>query len=87
MSEIENKINQACALLSMIIKDQAVPKNIRRIAKDAKNELEKNEGTPGMRAVNSISILDEASQDPNSPMHARTKMWQIVSILETIRDE
>ncbi|GAG74684.1 unnamed protein product, partial [marine sediment metagenome] len=29
---------------------------------------------------------NEISQDPNCPMYARTKLWNIVSILETVRD-
>jgi len=39
-----------------------------------------------VRAANAISALDEVSQDPNMPLHARTKIWQAISILETVRD-
>lgn len=85
-NDINDKIEQSKALLEMIARDQAVPKNIRRAAKDARKQLEVDKGTAGMRCANAISILDDASQDPNSPMHARTKMWQCVSILETIKD-
>ncbi|MFX0209150.1 MAG: UPF0147 family protein [Candidatus Hodarchaeota archaeon] len=84
--DIEQKLEQSKALLDMIARDQAVPKNIRRAAKDARMQLEVKKGTAGMKCANAISILDEASQDPNSPMHARTKMWQVVSILETVKD-
>ena len=39
-----------------------------------------------IRASNAISTLDEISQDPNCPLYARTKIWNAVSVLETIRD-
>jgi len=31
--------------------------------------------------------LDEISQDPNCPLFARTKIWNILSQLETISSE
>jgi hypothetical protein len=42
--------------------------------------------SPGVRAANAIGALDEVSQDPNMPLHARTKIWQVLSMLETIKD-
>ena len=73
-------------LLDQIVSDRTVPRNIRRAANEAIEILHEGEGTPAVRAANAISILDEASQDPNCPLHARTKIWNAVSILETIQD-
>ncbi len=42
--------------------------------------------SPGVRAANAISALDEVSQDPNMPTHARTRIWQAITILETVKD-
>jgi len=39
-----------------------------------------------VRAANAVGILEEISQDPNMPTHTRILVWNIVSILETIRD-
>lgn len=83
----EEKMGQALAVLAQITNDTSVPRNIRRAASEAVDILEeKGDATPAMKASNAISTLDEISQDPNCPMYARTKLWNIVSILETIRD-
>jgi len=63
-----------------------VPRNIRRAATDAIRQLQVQSLSPGVRAANAIGILEEISQDPNMPSHTRTAIWNIVSILETVRD-
>ena len=39
-----------------------------------------------VRAANTISLLDDVTQDPNLPSYVRTSLWQVVSILESIRE-
>jgi hypothetical protein len=29
-------------------------------------------------------MIDEVSNDPNMPVHARTRIWELVSQLETV---
>ncbi len=84
--DIQQRINQSIGLLKTIAEDNSVPRNIRRAANEAIDVLEHGEGTPAVRAQNAISILDDPSQDPNCPSHARTRIWNVSSILETIRD-
>lgn len=82
----ETKIRNAMYLLMAIINDTGVPRNIRRAATEALNQLRNPKLSPGVRAANAISILDSVSQDPNMPINTRTKIWQIIAILETVRD-
>ncbi|MCI4455964.1 MAG: UPF0147 family protein [Sulfolobaceae archaeon] len=82
----EAKIKQAIIMLQKIVNDAAVPRNIRRAATDAIRQLQVQSLSPGVRAANAIGILEEISQDPNMPSHTRTAIWNIVSILETVRD-
>ena len=82
----ETKIRTAMYMLMSIINDTAVPRNIRRAATEALNQLRNPKLTPGVRAANAISILDSISQDPNMPINTRTKIWQVIAILETVRD-
>ncbi len=84
---MEDKISEAKMHLNHIIGDHSIPKNIRRAARAAVDNLENEEDAPTVRANGAISVLDEISQDPNCPVYSRTKIWQIVSILETIREE
>jgi len=83
---MDEKMNEAQELLRSIVTDHSVPKNIRRAAKRASEGLENSADAPSVRANFAISVLDEISQDPNCPVYSRTKIWQIVSILETITD-
>jgi uncharacterized protein (UPF0147 family) len=84
----ENKKKQVIYILNTIGEDTSVPRNIRRAANEAIASME-DEGIESLaiRASNGISILDEISQDPNCPLYARTKIWNAVSVLETIKDE
>jgi len=82
----EAKIRNAMFLLLSIINDTGVPRNIRRAATQALNELRDEKLSPGVKAANAISILDNISQDPNMPINTRTKIWQIIAILETVKD-
>lgn len=82
----EMKLNQVVAMLNRIIVDSGVPRNIRRAAFEALKMLNDRSLSPGVRAANAVSVLDEISQDPNMPSYARTTIWNIIAILSSIRD-
>jgi uncharacterized protein (UPF0147 family) len=82
----EARIKSAVYILMTIINDTAVPRNIRRAAMEALNHLRDTKYTPGVRAANAIGALEQVSQDPNMSLSARTKIWQAISILETVKD-
>lgn len=86
MLDNEVKLRNAIYLLMSIVNDTAVPRNIRRAATEALNYLRDERYTPGVRAANAVGVLDQVSQDPNMPLSARTKVWQVIAILETIHD-
>jgi uncharacterized protein (UPF0147 family) len=82
MSDLKQAIN----LLDLVINDKTVPKNIRKAAEDSKNILI-SENVDELKISTAITILDEVANDPNMPIYARTKIWNVVSILEQIRKE
>ncbi len=84
--ETQKSIDQSKHLLKQISEDSSVPRNIRRAANESIAVLENENDSPAVRAQNAISMLDEPSQDPNCPNHARTKIWHVSSLLEPIRD-
>lgn len=86
LEEYEERIKQAMAVLAEVSEDTTTPRNIRRAAKDSINALQTTEFTPAVRASNAISILDEILQDPNMPPYTRVKLWNVMSILEAIKD-
>lgn len=83
--EDEQKKKQVIQILTSISEDTSVPRNIRRAANEAITSMEDDKNEMVVRASNGISILDEISQDPNCPLYARTKIWNAVSVLETIK--
>ncbi len=75
-------------LMTGIIEDRTVPRNIRAAVEEAKKDLtERTDNSWDIRLSSAISILDEIINDPNMPMHARTRIWNIVSLLETVKRE
>ncbi|CDG66103.1 MAG: uncharacterized protein PWQ15_1877 [Methanobacterium sp.] len=73
-------------ILKHIMGDTSVPRNIRRAAEESKNLLSQDDDEPTVRASTVISILDEISNDPNIPIHARTLIWNVLSELESVRE-
>jgi uncharacterized protein (UPF0147 family) len=84
--EYEARIKQALVVLGEVSEDSTTPRNIRRAAKDSMGALQSGEYTPAVRASNVISILDEILQDPNMPAYTRVKLWNIMSLIEAIKD-
>lgn len=62
------------------------PRNIRKTVKDSIMMLQDSSMSLGVRAANTISTLDEVSQDPNMPSFARVTVWSAVSTLESVRE-
>jgi uncharacterized protein len=84
--EYEERIKQALVVLGQVSEDSTTPRNIRRAAKDSITALQSGEYTTAVRASNVISILDEILQDPNMPAYTRVKLWNIMSLIEAIKD-
>ena len=82
----EEAFDRVNRILQHIMEDTSVPRNIRRAAEESKDILAKDDEEPTIRASTVISILDEISNDPNIPIHARTLIWNVLSELESIRD-
>nr|MDO8085108.1 UPF0147 family protein [Candidatus Sigynarchaeum springense] len=79
-------VQQIDFMLKKISDNNTVPRNIRKCADDALADLHKGKGTAAVRASNAISRLEDVSVDPNCPVHVRTQIYRIVSLLETIKD-
>jgi hypothetical protein len=75
-------------LLTGIIDDRTVPRNIRAAAEGARKEItEGSDDKWDLRLSTAISILDDITNDPNMPMYTRTQIWNIVSMLEAAKRE
>ena len=79
-------LNNAMSTLNQIATSPSTPKNIRKNIADIIEELKSDEYSISVRAANTISLLDDVTQDPNLPSYVRTSLWQAVSTLESIRE-
>lgn len=84
MASPEDTINTCIQMLQQIMEDSTIPRNIRRVADETRTVLIDGSKGTGLRAATAISKIDEISNDPNMPVHARTRIWQLVSQLETV---
>ena len=79
-------LNNALSTLNQIATNPSTPRNIRKNIAELIEELKSGEYSVSVRAVNTISLLDDVTQDPNLPSYVRTSLWQAVSTLESIRE-
>ncbi len=88
VDEAQNKESMKGAIetLNQIASNNSTPKTIRKSISDLIEDLEKEEYSLSVRAANTISLLDDVTQDPNMPSYVRTQLWQAVSKLESIRE-
>ena len=86
--ESQNKqaMKEAIDTLNLIVSTNSTPKTIKKSVTDLIADLVKEENSLSVRAANTISLLDDVTQDPNMPSYVRTQLWQAVSKLESIRE-
>ena len=86
--EAQNKqaMKEAIDTLNLIVSTNSTPKTIKKSVTDLVTDLVKEEYSLSVRAANTISLLDDVTQDPNMPSYVRTQLWQAGSKLESIRE-
>ena len=86
--EAQNKesMREAIETLNQIASSNSTPKTIKKSITDLIADLNNEEYSLSVRAANTISLLDDVTQDPNMPSYVRTQLWQAVSKLESIRE-
>lgn len=80
---ISNDIN---TMLQDILEDRGVPRNIKASLEESISIL-KGGDSQEEKVASIISVLDDASGDPNLSFHSRTKIWNMVSMLESVKQE
>lgn len=82
----KESMKEAIDTLSQIASNNSTPKTIKKSIADLIVDLSNEEYSLSVRAANTISLLDDVTQDPNMPSYVRTQLWQAVSKLESIRE-
>jgi uncharacterized protein (UPF0147 family) len=88
VDDAQNKESMKGAIdtLNQITSSNTTPRTIKKSITDLVVELNNTEYSLSVRAANTISLLDDVTQDPNMPSYVRTQLWQAVSKLESIRE-
>jgi len=78
--------DEIATVVDGIMEDRGIPRNVKCCLKDSLDMLNIS-CTPEEKISSILSALDEASADPNVPMHARTMIWNAISLLEGIKSD
>ncbi len=79
------EVQKVVRSLSDLADDASVPRNVRRGALSAKEELSKPKVPLDVRIASAVYVLDDLANDPNLPTHGRTAIWSIISNLESLQ--
>jgi uncharacterized protein len=82
----KESMREAIETLNQIATNSSTPKMIKKSITDLIIDLNDDGHSLSVRAANTISLLDDLTQDPNLPSYVRTQLWQAVSKLESIRE-
>lgn len=66
------------------MENNTVPRNIREAAQESNELLHDEHQDQSVKISTVLTKLDEISNDPNIPVHARTLIWEVLSKLESI---
>jgi uncharacterized protein (UPF0147 family) len=68
------------------VNDNSVPRNVKNALDDAKKSLDQTKDAYSTRSSSATYKIDEISNDINLPPYARTIIWNILSMLESIKE-
>lgn len=84
--EVAKMISEINRQIDTIVGDLSVPKNVRSAVSEAKSKLN-GDGDYVMRVSGAIYNIDSVSNDINLQPQARTVIWNILSMLESIKED
>ena len=82
----EETIAQVKQQIDILLNDNSVPRNVKAALEDAKRALLQDEASYSVKSSTATYKIDEVSNDINLPPYARTVIWNILSLLESIND-
>ena len=73
-------LNNALSTMNQIATNPSTPKNIRKNIADIVEQLKSDEYSISVRAANTISLLDDVTQDPNSVSYTHLTLPTILLV-------
>lgn len=81
---IEKSLKAIHEMMTEMLQDTSIPKNIRKAISEAKQRIE-GEDELSVKISASIYLIESVSNDINIPPHARTQLWAIMGALESVK--
>lgn len=85
--ELAELMDQIKRQMDFLLNDTSVPRNVKSAIKTAKDHLDAPESDYVVKVSSAIYSIDAISNDINLPSQARTSVWSILSMLESIKTE
>ncbi len=82
---LDETISQVKQQIDILLNDNSVPRNVKSALEEAKKALGQNDSY-SVKASTATYKIDEVSNDINLPPYARTVVWNILSLLESVKD-
>ncbi len=82
----EETVAQIKQQIDLLLNDNSVPRNVKAALEEAKKALAQSEGSYAVKSSSATYKIDEVSNDINLPPYARTVIWNILSLLESVTD-
>lgn len=84
MGSEQEILERALEILKSIANNPNIPRNIRRVAREAFTELRQEGLTIALRAANAIEKITSVLDEPQIPLFARTSMLQVIELLDKL---
>ncbi len=83
--KFEETLAQIVQQIDILLNDNSVPRNVKTALEGAKKALGENTEY-SVKSSAATYKIDEISNDINLPPYARTVVWNILSLLESIKE-
>ena len=83
--EAAETIDKIKRQMDFLLGDTSVPKNVKSAIKEARDHLNSEKEDYIVKVSSAIYNIDAISNDINLPAQARTSVWSILSMLESIK--
>ncbi len=84
--EFDTKITQIKQQIDVLLNDNSVPRNVKNALGEARKALDQPDTEYSVRSSAATYKIDEISNDINLPPYARTVVWNILSMLESVKE-
>jgi uncharacterized protein len=84
--DFEQEKQNILDLVEMLLNDAMIPKNVKNALVGIRNNIERD-GKSMVKLSESIYTLQDISEDPNLPLNAKGDVWQLLNILEKVKEQ